>query len=232
MTAPSVANHVSGGITSTSGSLPALTVTAGDAVYVLVTEQDTFSLITGLSDGTNTYVKNKTVPGGPTVTVWVAENVSGSSLTITISRISGSDVMSAVALDVTGVANPSYDASGTGSNGGYTSGVDESDSVSPARAGGLLILTLGLLINTGAGGPATYNAEAGETLVDSFSKENTGATAWSATGVYSENSSGTGSQTLKGNASYILSSTANYSVVVTSILAPAPAGGGPLYLAA
>jgi len=237
MAGPTVATHTSAGFNAASGASSGLNVPSGDAVYVFVFFGQNTSNITSVTDGPgNSYTAAKTfTSANGTVDVWRADNVTGNAALAVTVNLGATRLTSFVVTDITGQANPSYDKAGSGTSGSYTSGTDESDSLSPTNANDLLLFAMGISASqTGTGVPSvTYGAETGETLVDSHSQTLSAAHTNMSGGVYSQAGSGTGSTTLKGKATVTGGTglSAAFAGILIGIL-PKPQGGGPLYMAA
>jgi len=234
-----VAAHSAAGVSNDGTSIPigALTAATGDSVYVVVSEDDSASKITGVSDGVNTYTLKATLAeggaNGPLVTLWVADNVvaAGGTLSITVS-FSPATTGGAVALDITG-ANPSgsYGGSGPGSEGGYASGTSESDSVSPSNAAALLLGLMGGMATATANPTFTYQTVAGETLVNNAIGLNSTVHRKCGIGVYSKAASGTGSQSVSGAFTFSgTAASATYAILAVYVLPKSGAGATNLLL--
>lgn len=221
MAGPTVNTHTSGGFLASSVTTGALNVPNGDAVYVIIF-QNVLSTVTGVTDSTglNTYTLKKSFGGSVgLVLVYVADNVTGNAaLTVTI-NLNASTLTSYVVLDIIGAANPSFDKAGTGASGSYTSGATESDSLSPTSGSDLLLLCMAVTASNTSGTPsATFQTQAGESLVDQHSQGNATPHTCVAGGVYSAPASGTGSQTLNGSASVATSIARSYAAIAIAIL--------------
>jgi len=233
---PTVRLHTSGGADAASTTAAGLAVLNGEAVYAVVFEDSTTEKVTSVTDSVpgspNTYTKVASyLTANGSISLWVADNVVGNAALAVTIHLSATTLFSYVILDITGQATPSFDKNGPGTNGVYVSGTSESDALAPKSATDLLLL-LGqfMATQTGSGTPSiTLGAEAGETLVDSFSESLLAAKTTVAGGVYSQPATTTASTSMTGVATVTggVGLAPVYAVVMVGVLPFVPAPPPP-----